>query len=1059
MKQSFTLALLFICMSSILLPAQSTFKPRPSGQHSSSPVNVAQLKPFASIPVSVPPAARNIISHSAYPYQSIPELNRPMPPASTLKVIASDNGLPIMIKGRPAPDQMRSGNSIPAQCFDYLGAIKDQIQIDQPAEEFAIQRQETDELGQTHVRLQQMYLGIPVYGAEVVLHAHNGNIDLFNGRYYPSSKLANLAPAISETAATQTVTQDVATKGPFHILNEWDQQLLGSPQFLSELVIYHPERNKNIEKLSWHITVFPTIAGRWEYFIDAQSGEIIHAFKNICNLNGAMEANASSTTNQPTPIEENAAAKNCVLDGPATANATDLAGVTRTINTYLSGGKYYLIDASRPMFNAGQSSFPNDPVGVIQTINAGNTSPQNNNFSVSDVTTTNNQWNNPKAVSAQYNGGIAYEYYRTTHNRNSINGQGGNIVGIINVADQDGSGMDNAFWNGQAMFYGNGNQAFTPLARGLDVAGHEMSHGVIQKTANLEYQTESGALNESYADVFGAMIDRDDWRIGEDVVTSYFPSGALRDMSNPHNGGNTFSDPGYQPAHVNEKYNGSADNGGVHINSGIPNKAFYLFANNGSVGKDKAEKVYYRALDKYLVMSSQFIDLRSSVIQSINDLGYGAAVVNAANSAFDAVGIGGGGNAGGTNYQQPLPVNPGQDYILVCEPIGNTINNMYIANTDGSNPVQIYSGEVLSRPSITDDGSLIVFTGGDKKLYYLTLDWGTGNVGGPFELSGDPSWRNVVVSKDGSKIAAVYDNLINIIYVYDFATQQGLEFGLSNPTTGNGDISTGEVQYADALEFDYSGEYVMYDAYNIINGSNGSSIDYWDIGFLRAWSNSSNSFGDGFINKLFSSIPENTSVGNPTFAKNSPFIVAFDYLDNNNSTYNILGANLETGDVGTILENASALAYPNYSKLDNKLIFNATSFSGDAINVINLATSKITSSGSESGLIDGGYWGVWFATGLRNLSATSDLHTDNDALKVYPNPFENDLQLEWTATSQEDATVRICDLLGKLIWTDQVTMHPGENQITLSPASLPAGSYLISVSSQNRIATKIAVKN
>lgn len=91
--------------------------------------------------------------------------------------------------------------------------------------------------------------------------------------------------------------------------------------------------------------------------------------------------------------------------------------------------------------------------------------------------------------------------------------------------------MGNAFWNGQAMFYGNGDNAFQPLAKGLDVAGHEMTHGVVEGTANLEYQGKSGALNQSFADIFGVMIDRDDWKIGEDVVkTSAFPSGALRSM-------------------------------------------------------------------------------------------------------------------------------------------------------------------------------------------------------------------------------------------------------------------------------------------------------------------------------------------------------------------------------------------------------------------------------------------------------------------------------------------------------------------------------------------------
>src|SRR5574339_493637 len=106
------------------------------------------------------------------------------------------------------------------------------------------------------------------------------------------------------------------------------------------------------------------------------------------------------------------------------------------------------------------------------------------------------------------------------------------------------------------MFYRNGDVLFKKHKKGLDVAGHEMSHGVIQNTANLEYVGQSGALNESYADVFGAMIDREDWKMGEDVVlASAFPSGALRDLSNPNNGGNSLGDPGWQPKHMNEYVN------------------------------------------------------------------------------------------------------------------------------------------------------------------------------------------------------------------------------------------------------------------------------------------------------------------------------------------------------------------------------------------------------------------------------------------------------------------------------------------------------------------------
>ena len=92
--------------------------------------------------------------------------------------------------------------------------------------------------------------------------------------------------------------------------------------------------------------------------------------------------------------------------------------------------------------------------------------------------------------------------------------------------------MENAYWNGDAMWYGNGGSTFKPLARGLDVGGHEMTHGVVEKTANLIYQDESGALNESFADIFGSMIDRDDWLIGEDVMQPN-TNAALRSMQDP----------------------------------------------------------------------------------------------------------------------------------------------------------------------------------------------------------------------------------------------------------------------------------------------------------------------------------------------------------------------------------------------------------------------------------------------------------------------------------------------------------------------------------------------
>ncbi|MBK8705099.1 MAG: M4 family metallopeptidase [Saprospiraceae bacterium] len=450
---------------------------------------------------------------------------------------------------------------------------------------------------------------------------------MMNGRYQPTPQLTSFQAALGQQQALNLALADVAKYTKVKSLPEAELALMDGPQTQIQLVVY-PLQRKPL--LAWAITLRPNLASRWTYIIDAQSSDILQHFDNLCKVHGTHTASDHGHAVPPP-------------DGPATANANDLFGISRTINTYQKGSLFYLIDASRSMFDAPASVFPDEPVGVIWTINAQNTSPENNNFGAAHITSSNNTWTNPIAVSAHYNAGRAFEYFKQTFNRNSINGQGGNIISLINVADPSGQPMDNAFWNGAAMFYGNGSIAFSsPLAKGLDVSGHEMSHGVIQNTANLEYYAESGAINESFADVFGAMIDRDDWLIGENVVNNnVYTSGALRSMSDPHNGGNSLNDDGWQPAHFSEKYTGTADNAGVHINSGITNRAYYLFAEQ--VSKNTAEQVYYRALNNYLTRSSQFIDLRIAVIQAATDLhGANSTVVNAAISAFSTVGIGAG---------------------------------------------------------------------------------------------------------------------------------------------------------------------------------------------------------------------------------------------------------------------------------------------------------------------------------------------------------------------------------------------------------------------------------
>lgn len=952
--------------------------------------------------------------------------------------LLNEEGLPSYIEGKIPVDGKNISHEDMAAI--YLQEARSLMKIHGEEISFSPVSVEKDDLGMIHVKFQQMYSNIPVYGAEIAVHGNEEGFDFLNGRYVATAHLENTQPLLKKEEAFDIIRSD------FPEWREITAEISGfipDKQEKTELVIVKNESGHFV--LVYHATVYPNIGERWEYFVDATDGKIIDKYPSLCKFHG-LGKKFSGTCNHNHTF---AIAEEEIFDGKAQSVARDLLNVNRQINTYQVGNSYYLIDASRDMFS-NQSVLPNDPDGVIWTIDAFNTSPAKSNFRYDHVISSNNTWvNSPAGVSSHYNGGKAFEYFQIVHNRNSIDGNKGNIISFINVADEDGSSLGNAFWNGAAMFYGNGDGAFLPLARGLDVAGHEMSHGVIQNTANLVYQDESGALNESFADIFGAMIDRDDWLIGEDVVkTSAFPSGALRSMSDPHNGAafNDFGN-GWQPKHYNERYTGSQDNGGVHINSGIPNHAFFLFAS--AVGKDKAERIFYRALAQYLTKSSKFADCRVAVVKAASDIhGANSPEVAAARKAFTDVGILGDEQG---DYQNDAPTNPGQDFILFTN---QNKNGLFITNAAGQ-PVSfgnpLTSRAILSKPSISDDGTEIVYVGADKKVYYININWATQQKTESL-LGSDPVWRNAVISKDGFKIAAVTEELENYIYVFDFSGQNVVNnaFELYNPTFTNG-VTTGDVLYADAMEFDLSGEYIMYDAENEILSNSSGTINYWDIGFIKVWNNESNTFALGSIEKLFSALPDDVSAGNPTFSKNSPYIVALDYIEDN-VVYH-LGANLETGDIGVIFEN-EVLGYPTYSPKDNQMMFDNRPASQYRIGRVNLQSNKIAPVANTAVVwLEGFRWATWFSNGDRVLSDSKDLLTEKQELYVFPNPTFNEINLQFENDGEKTVTLQVFNAMGQKALQQEFFLSEGNVSLRLPLTALAGGTYFVQLMSGNKILT------
>lgn len=1009
------------CLSIESANAQSAFDVK---KRKHTPVNTSSLQARKITPPRTLSAGRvngNTFSHNAT-FSLVPG-------REPHRVLHTDGGRPIFIESRrnTASSRVFLRKDINTACYDYLDELSPMLHLDKATGNFTIQSIRNDKNDKAHVRLQQQYKGIPIHGAEVIVHLNAyGEGEAFNGRYIDVSKEIDVVPSVDIQSAIQRVRADVSRRTPVRPLTLLERQIIQYAEPEAKLYIYEDKGLVKSHVLAYHVLYSPAIHKRMEYFIDAHTGNILKQFNTVC-----------------------------LVDGPKTTTATDLNGESHTINTYQVGATYFMLDASRAMFNTNDSVLPDEPVGGILTVDMNNTFGED--AAVVHMMTNNNVWNtanHAKAVSAHFNAGKAYEYFLNKHGRSSINGKGGTMLSLINVSDpENGESLDNAFWNGKAMFYGNGNTRFKSLAGGLDVAGHEMTHGVIENTANLEYEGESGAINESLADIFGSMIDPDDWEIGEDVVKlAAYPSGAARSMSDPHNGGTALGQPGFQPKHMNEKYNGTEDNGGVHINSGIPNHAFYRYAE--AITRDKAADVFYKALDEYLTKSSKFIDLRLAVVKAAEDLfGAGSNEAIQAGLAFDAVGIT---NGQGGNYEEQLPENPGAEFLLVYNTDAGDPNKLYRASVNLANVDPLTTTGFVSRPSVTDDGSAAVFVAADKTIHAIVTT--PGKSPDEFIVQNEPIWSNVAISKDGNRMAAVTEDADNTIYVYDFVREEWADFTLYNPTYSDG-INAGGTEFADALEWDYTGEYVVYDAFNRIRNADGNDIEYWDVNFIRAWDATGNDFGDGTILKLFSSLPEGVSIGNPTFAKLSPSILAFDMVDELNEEYYIVGSNIETGETDVIFENET-LGFPSFNKNDSRVAFTMGQDDDNSTGFVNLNNNKISSSDvTATNLFTSSKWAVYFAAGSRGIGDdVTGIIPDPKlvTLSCYPNPFVDQISMELTDDFAMGGKIEIMNVFGQRLYTFESDRSPGTFSMNFN--NLPAGQYIVRIRNQKSAGACRAVK-
>ncbi len=459
-----------------------------------------------------------------------------------------------------------------------------------------------DDIGYTHEKYQQYYNGYKVEFGETTIHRQKGALRSLSYSTFNVEGLSN-STSLSVQQAFERATAFVgASKYVWEDVEEAQFHSYERPK--GELVVFpNITDNNDNAVMAYKFDVYAVEPlYRSEIYVNANTGTIL--FENKIIHHADLIASGPSLYNGIVSFTANNDSGNHVLRQIQNRNG---------INTYnMNSGTDY--DTATD-FSSASNVFGQETTTGIQT-----------------------HWGTEQT----------YNYFLEKHGRNSYDNNGAALNSYVSYR----SGYANAFWNGAVMTYGDGDGITSGPWVAIDIVGHEISHAVTEYSANLIYSYESGALNESFSDIFGEMVENyalgsNNWLANHDIGLGG-NSGAIRSMANP----NQFSHP---DTYKGDYWVASAfDNGGVHFNSGVQNKWFYLLANGESgvndngdsymveaIGLEKAAAIAYRNLTVYLSRFSQFNDARLGAIQAARDL-YGVDSLEeiAVTNAWYAVGVG-----------------------------------------------------------------------------------------------------------------------------------------------------------------------------------------------------------------------------------------------------------------------------------------------------------------------------------------------------------------------------------------------------------------------------------
>jgi Zn-dependent metalloprotease len=841
---------------------------------------------------------------------------------TAVKVRVQD-GIPRMMKAAALQHALQNfapgRNGAWETAWAFLHANKAILRLELPDQELVLQRSNRDALGYHHIRFAQTFQGLSIWPkGDLVVHLNAaGDVYMMNGIYIPTPRALQMIPTLSADDALARAREVVP----------WGANTASSSP---ELIIYTPDAGA--PHLAWRMDVAVSLSALWRVVIDAHTGSTLTAFNRVM------------TQNQP-------------------GSGIDVFGTTRAINVWQDGDLFFLVDTSKPMFDpTSNPPNPSETRGAIGIQDAQNQPPNDDPEELPPLVdiTSNSATSGWLAdgISAIYGFSETYDYYLERHGRNSLDGRGGQILAAVRL----GLNFRNAFFHSglQMMFFGDA----LPFAGALDVVGHELTHGVIDNSAGLVYQDQSGALNEAYADIFGEMVEartngRPDWVLGAQLrqpARSLIDPSSIEICCGRHYPSKmsefvTLDDPD-----LGERLRG--DNGGVHINSSIINHAFYQLAEglNGAIGIRDAELIFYRALTTQLVPSSQFLDARLACIQSAEEL-FGADSVQAVKTgeAFDAVEI-----FDGTPPPGPVP-GPGIDgpdatIFAALAPVSAASTAWFLARREtdfGDRPEGVFISRFdiqPKRPAVTGDGQVVFFVDSIHDLCAMPTDGSVAEA-----CLGNPGTIHSVALSPSSQFAAVVlldtsGHPDNQILLLDLVNETSRELPLLAPTQDG--IPIGTVLFADAMDFTSDDRFLFYDALNAVTLSDGTQLQLWSL------------FAIDLVNNvtlvIVPPIP-GLNVGNPAVGQTSDVLLTFERFDTMTGLSDIFAGNLNSGDTFIVGQVQDTLGFPSYNGGDQIIVYTVSDpsvLTGLSLVQQPLAEDRITPVGAPQGWLSNGALGV-----------------------------------------------------------------------------------------------------